>query len=104
MKNKIFFNKQSSLKNKVLVVYTSSVVSPLAQPHGALIIANVLQGAGFDVRLVCPYWKTDNEQSLLDDIVDFSPDMIAISIRNHGTAGFDYRRTAERSFYSEIKV
>lgn len=91
------------MKKRILVIYTSSVISPLAQPHGAAIICNILEKAGFEMKLVCPFWKSNNENSLQDDLEKFQPDLIAISIRNHGTAGFDYRTTAERTFCPEAK-
>lgn len=96
-------NVQDSFKKRILIIYASSVIRPLAQPHGAIIISGILREAGFETRLVCPFWKDQGDAFLLDDLNNFKPELICVSIRNHGTAGFDYRETAEKTFYLEIE-
>ncbi|MHB8174302.1 MAG: B12-binding domain-containing radical SAM protein, partial [Nitrospirota bacterium] len=85
---------------RVLVISTNREMSPQpVAPVGAAWIAEALSQAGFETRLLDLSFEKDPARRVLRALADFSPEGIALSVRNADNGDF----LAPRSFLPDVK-
>ncbi len=85
---------------RILVISTNREMSPQpVAPVGAAWIAEALSQAGFNTRLLDLSFEKDPPRRVLNELAEFNPEGIALSIRNADNGDF----LAPRSFLPDVR-